>query len=582
MKNQFFLLLLVGLWFLSCKSQKETSAFKEPGLQKSEYFKENIDKVAVEQIYIDASKAKILEDYPAAIEGFKKVIKLDPTNHAAYYELAVLYYGAGENEMARQYISQAVKHDPTNKWYLILQAEILSRLNQFIEAAKVYESILKLYPNEFDYYYNWAYMYIRANKPEEAIKVYDRLEERIGIDEEVIGQKQKLYISLNKFDKAVSEVQKLLKYNPKEPRYYQMLAELYQANNMTEKANEIYEQLLRIDPKSPYAYLNLAENARQRGDRPLYMKYMREVFANSSLGIDLKVRILFPYLNAFQKSDSIQKQEAYELCRIMTETHPTEAKAFALYADFLYQDKRDTAALAQYLIALSLDKSIFEIWQQVFFIYSGLKQYEELIKITEEAIEIYPNKPIAYFFNGLAKSQLKRYSEAIEMLETGKTLVVKNDPLKVQFLASLGDAYNNLKEYAKSDSSFEAALLIDPSNAYVLNNYSYYLSLRGEHLDKAQKMSAKSLELEPDNDSFLDTYGWILYKKGDYVGAKKYIEKALEKGSDKNPVVVEHYGDVLFKLGDVEGAIREWIKAKELGSDSEFIEKKITERKLYE
>jgi tetratricopeptide (TPR) repeat protein len=582
LKKSFIYTTAACILILSCKSQKESLSHQQPGLQPSEYLKGNIDRVAIDQIYIDASKAKLLEDYPAAIEGFKKVIKLDPTNHAAYYELAILYYGAGENETARQYITQAVKYNPTNKWYLILQAEILTQLKQFTEAGKAYEAIIKNYPNEYDFYYNWAFALMRANKLEEAIKIYDRLEEKIGINEEVITQKQKLYIALNKFDKAVAEIQKLLKNDPKEPRYYQMLAEMYQANNMPDKANEVYEQLLKIDPKSPYAYLNLAENARQKGNRPLYMQYMREVFANASLNIDVKIRILYPYLSAFQKNDSVQKHEALELSRIMTEAHSTEAKAFAMYADFLYQDNRDTAALAQYYIALALDKSIYEIWQQIFFILSDLKRYEELIKVTEEAIDIYPNKPLSYFFNGIAKSRLKRYREATEILETGKALVVKNDPLKVQFLSSLGDAYNDMKEYGKSDSSFEAALVIDPNNAYVLNNYSYYLSLRNESLDKAKKMSAKSLEIEPDNDSFLDTYGWILYKQGDYAEARKYIERAIEKGSHNNAVVVEHYGDVLFKLGEIDNALKQWQKAKELGSDSEWIDKKIADKQLYE
>jgi tetratricopeptide (TPR) repeat protein len=576
------IVILSLLFVSSCKSQKETAATGEPGLQKSEFLKGNIDNVAIEQIYIDASKAKLLEDYPSAIEGYKKVVKLDPTNHAAYYELAVLYYGAGENEVAKQYISNAVKHNPSNKWYLILHAEILTRLNQFVEAGKVYEAIIKNHPEEYEFYYNWAFALMRANKLEESIKIYDRLEEKVGIDEELIMQKQKLYIAINKFDKAVAEVQKLLNSDPTEPRYYQMLAEMYQANNMNEKADEVYQKLLQIDPKSPYAQLNLADNAKKKGDRELYMKYMKEVFANNQLNIDVKIRILFPYLNAFQKNDSIQKQEAYTLSKIMTEAHPTEAKAFAMYADFLFQEDRDTAALTQYNNALALDKSVFEVWQQVFFIYSDLKHYNDLIRVTDEAMDIFPNKPISYFFNGLAKSQLKKYREATEILESGKMLVVKNDPLKVQFLSSLGDAYNNMKEYGKSDSSFEAALGIDPNNAYVLNNYSYYLSLRNHNLDKAKKMSAKSLDLEPDNDSFLDTYGWILYMLGDYAEAKKYIEKSIEKGSAKSAVVVEHYGDVLFRLGEIDDAVQQWMKAKELGSDSELIGRKIADKQLYE
>jgi len=46
--------------------------------------------------------------------------------------------------------------------------------------------------------------------------------------------------------------------------------------------------------------------------------------------------------------------------------------------------------------------------------------------------------------------------------------------------------------------------------------------------------------------------------------------------------VLEHYGDVLFQLGESEKAIEYWIKAKNKGETSEFIDRKITEKKLFE
>ncbi len=579
--KKIFLPVIAALLLLSaCKSSKESTELKP-----SEFFSNSkgaIDKVLIEQLYIDAAKAKLLEDYPAAIEGYKKVVKLDPNNHAAYYELAVMFYGSGQNEAAKQYISNAVKHDPKNKWYLILNAEILGNLKQYAEAVKIYDQLIKEYPEEYEFYYNWAFTLLRANKVEEAIKVYEKLEEKIGLDEELVIQKQKLYLSLNKLDKAIAEIQRLIDSDKKEPRYYQMLAELYQANNMDAEADAVYAKLLELDPKSPYALLNLAENARKKNDRISYMNYMREVFKNPSLNIDAKIRMVFPYLNAFQQNDTIKKAEALELCKIMAETHSEQAKAHAMYADFLYQDGQDSLALQVYETALELDKSVYEVWQQTFFIRNDLKQFEALIKVTEQTIELFPNKPLPYLFNGIAKSQLKQYKAAAEAYLTGLEMVVKNDPLKSQFYSSLGDVYHNLKEYAKSDSAYDAALNLDANNSYVLNNYSYYLSLRKEQLDKAKEMSAKTLELEPNSNSFLDTYGWILYQRGEYADAKKYIEKAIENGGQDNAVIIEHYGDVLYKLGDAEGALQQWIKALSLGSESEFIKKKIEEKKLYE
>jgi tetratricopeptide (TPR) repeat protein len=87
----------------------------------------------------------------------------------------------------------------------------------------------------------------------------------------------------------------------------------------------------------------------------------------------------------------------------------------------------------------------------------------------------------------------------------------------------------------------------------------------------------------PGNPSFQDTYGWILYKMGKYQEAKSWIEKSMAGGSSNSAVVLEHYGDVLYKLGSTEKALEFWIKAKNAGEEgSEFLEKKINEKKLYE
>ena len=116
----------------------------------------------------------------------------------------------------------------------------------------------------------------------------------------------------------------------------------------------------------------------------------------------------------------------------------------------------------------------------------------------------------------------------------------------------------------------------------MLNNYAYYLSVRGEHLDKAEQMSKQSNEIQPDQSSYEDTYGWVFYKEGKFNDAKTWIEKALSHGADKSGTVLEHYGDILFKMGDLNKALEYWQKAKDAGDGSDLLDKKLAEKKLVE
>ncbi|MGD1841515.1 MAG: tetratricopeptide repeat protein, partial [Thermonemataceae bacterium] len=122
----------------------------------------------------------------------------------------------------------------------------------------------------------------------------------------------------------------------------------------------------------------------------------------------------------------------------------------------------------------------------------------------------------------------------------------------------------------------------DPENEHALNNYTYYLALRGEKLKLAEKQAQKLTTLHPDNPIYWDTYAWVLDKQGDYREAKKLIEKALKSPHGNQGSILEHYGDVLFRLGQKEEAVIQWRKAKDAGEVSELIDKKIAEKKLYE
>ena len=145
----------------------------------------------------------------------------------------------------------------------------------------------------------------------------------------------------------------------------------------------------------------------------------------------------------------------------------------------------------------------------------------------------------------------------------------------------MGDSYNSLKKFKESNLSYEKALQLNPNNAYVLNNYAYYLSLRNEELEKAASMSKLSNELEANNASFQDTYAWVLFKQKNYKEARTWIEKAI-KLNKESATQLEHYGDILYHLGEQDGAVEQWKLAQSKGEKSEILKKKIYEKKYIE
>ena len=191
-----------------------------------------------------------------------------------------------------------------------------------------------------------------------------------------------------------------------------------------------------------------------------------------------------------------------------------------------------------------------------------------MLELSTKAIELYPDQSVIYLFHGIALGQNDHHSEAVKVLKAGSKLVVDNDIQLFQFYSSMGDGYNEIKDYIESDYYFDKALELNPNDSFVLNNYSYYLSVRGEKLTQAEQMSKLSNELQPEQASFQDTYAWILYRLERYEEAKIWLEKAIVSGGGTSGVILEHMGDAMYQLGDVNKAIEYWIQAKKIGDVS--------------
>lgn len=549
--------------------------------EKNESNNSTLDKLKFGTHFYNAISFKSLEDYENALLEFEKCININPENPVPYYESANIYNNFSQNELALDFSRKAFLLNKENIWYQLLYAKILVVNGDNNKAAVVYKQMIRKSPGNEDLYYLLAENYIYANKLLEAIKIYNQLEKHKGLDKNIIIQKQKLYLQKNNINGAIEEIKKLISINTNDITAYQILSELYLLNNENDKAFEVFKKILQLDPEDAKTHLTLADYYREQGKNEDSYKELKAAFSSPKLSVEAKVSILISYFPLIEESNEMKRQ-AIELCNIMLEVHSQSAIAHAIYGDFLYQEGKNIAAKEQYIIAISLDLNMPQVWSQLLFIESELGDYVELEKNSKKAYRLFPTNPVYYFFNGIANTQIQNHSKAIISLEMGLEFVLDNNDLLLQFYSALGDNYHSLNKHEKSDSLYNLALIIDPDNVQVLNNYSYYLCLRKHKLDIAIKMSKRSNELSKNNVSFQDTYAWILYQQGKYDEAKKWLKLAYENGGKNSSVITEHLGDVYYQLGDKEKALIFWNKAKDLGKGSGFLDKKITQKMLYE
>ena len=572
LKKIIGLLVCISFLTVSCRTAKQ---------EKTTTILTQSQKLENSAVFIDACREKITGNKEKAISLFLSCIKTDPENSAAFYEIAGLYYLQKKDKEALDYIEKAIKIDPENSWYQMLYANILVVNYKLKDAIAVYEKLVNENPENLEYYYNLAEGYLYFGKYSDAIEVYDKLEAIMGITEELSLQKEKLYLEIKKYDKAEEELLKLINAYPNETTYYNYLAYLYLKMNKTDKAFELYQKILSLEPNNANVHLALADYYRSKGDNKNSFNELKIAFENPYTEIDTKIKILMQYYVLSEKSDSLKK-DAYLLIDKLIQVHSDDAKAYSIYADFLYRDNKLEEAREQYRNVISLDSSKYVIWENLFLIETELIDYNALQNESKRAIELFPEQMAVYYYNGMANFFLKNYDEAITSFNTGLKMIGNDKEVKKNFYIYIADSYHAKKNNEETFSYYEKVLEIDPENAYVLNNYSYYLSLINQKLDKAVAMSEKAVKANPTSSSYLDTYGWVLYKQGKYEDAATWLKKALDNKGDENATILEHYGDVMYKLGNTTKALEYWEKAKLKGEGSEFLEKKMNEGKLYE
>lgn len=540
----------------------------------------NLDSLTVKQLFFSALRDKNGDNPTSAANYFNQVLQIDPNNDAALYELASLKKQQGNLDDARTLLEGAVAVDPDNKWYWISLSECYEKNRDYPKLENVFSQLIRIDPERPDYYFDQANAYFFDKKYDEALKAYDHIEQITGLTDDLLANRQKVYLKLGNVDLAARQLEQMIVANPSEIKYYLFLAELYNANNFADKALKVLQTAVKISPGNGLVHLAMADIYRDKKDNENSFNELNLAFAIPDIDIDQKIKIIFGYIPKFP--DPNAKASALELSRIISIAHPTDAKAFAIYGDMLLQNDKLKQGRDMYKKSIAINNQVYDVQEQLVRIELSEGDIDDAIKDSENALSLFPNQAWMNYLAGVSYFQKKNFSKAINYIKNATSLEFQDKDLLTQSFSALGDCYHDLKDFKNSDASYEKALTYNPDNAYTLNNYSYYLSLRGEQLEKAAAMSKHSNELQPNNSSFEDTYAWILFKQKDYQGAKTWMEKAMADDKDKNATKFEHLGDIMFYLGNNDAALENWKQAKLKGGQSAILDRKINEKKYVE
>jgi len=508
---------------------------------------ERPDKKKNATYFSDGLQCKYREDTEGAIRNFEQALRYWPTDHASMFELSEQYYNDGRIEEAFDMIQKAAKLDPENKWYQIRLGLFYRKLEQYDDFIKLYEDLTKKHPDDPDMLSELIDTYLVTEQYDKALKKMDMLEDLVGANELITEQRLNVYRRQGNTKKVVAELEKLIEQNPENIRYYGMLAQLYAENGKIKDALKTYERMKEVNPEHPYINISLLELYEMNGETDKAFNELLGAIRNKNLDITTKANTYDYWMNKYQGAPNVSEQ-ARQCGEAFIETHPDNKLGYLILGSYYLIEENAVKSKEQFQHVLSIDSTDFYGWQNLIVSESHLNENEAVRDHAVAALKYYPMQPVFYWYAGVASAVLKDNENAINYLEKGRRYTTDKTQM-ANFDAFLGDIYHEVGDEEKAFEAYERTLRNDPDNVLVLNNYAYYLAVKGQDLDKALEMSTKAITTEPDNPTYLDTHAWVLYKKGNYQEAEEYMKKALKLLKEPDATYQEHYDAIVKKLG---------------------------------
>ncbi|GAA0879546.1 tetratricopeptide repeat protein [Algoriphagus jejuensis] len=568
-----FLLFLLSLGYSACFAQKNLSK-KEAKLQET--------KTKASRYFIEGEKALVLGDLEKAYFYLQHALEMAPDEPAISYKIAEVLVRSNQAEKGLPFAEKAAMADPDNKYYSLMVAEIYTNLNQPLKAAEILDRLTSDSEKNQQYNLDLASLYLNANEFDKALIVLDRAEEYYGVREPFTVQKQRIYLRKNDLSNAVKEGEKLIEAFPGNPAYVLNLVEILYNNARINQALDLVNGEIKKYPNQPELQMAAYTLLKEKGEIAQANQLLISAFQSPDLDGEVKAKTFKSMLSEMQTSQRDSLLDEMEA--LMLRLNSTDAMVQEVIGERRGKEGNMPAAMDFFKKSLQIQPKNGPLLEQVILNSFGENaDFTEIETFTTMGVDEFPEAPEFWFYDGVVKSATKKDSLAVQSLTKSVQLNAgKNPQLDQVAFGSLGSSYYTLGEKDSAFVYFEKALVLNPNDEQVLNNYAYFLSLDKRDLEKARTMSEKVVKKHPTNSTYLDTHAWVLFQMGSYEEASQYMSDAIRNDPEPSGVMLEHYGDILFHLGKVSDAMTWWKKAEGSTEASDKLAQKLKDGKYHE
>lgn len=534
--------------------------------------------------YMEAQNQQMQENYDVAFDLLQHCLEICPTAPSALHGLAQYYDYLGDKERALSLMKQTVQYDPENYWYQEDLAQAYYINNQIDKAVTIYEDMYERFPRRSAELLPMLIGLYQANKQyDKELTALEAYEERYGANEETGMEKFRAYLAMEDEEGAFAVIQKMVDENPGDTRFELMLAELYMNSQRFDEAQKCFLAVLDEEPENDNAHLGLAKWYEKKGQSAKARVITDSLIIYGHLPDEQRIKLVSLRVAEWeQKGDTLAIDTFFGSILKQAQTSVSMPQAIAAY--YIDKDKSDEVIIPILDQILGIEPDNVSALKQHLFYAVEHNDTEEVRERSRALLAYYPDELYPYYYLVVTALRDDDDAQAIQYAQEGISRIGEESDtdLCIRLYSMLGDLYIENKRTEEGYACYDSALVYNPAEVSILNNYAYNLSLEDRDLDRAEEMSRVTIEKEPENSTYLDTYAWILFMKERYEEARLYAEQALRNDTTSSWVLQDHTGDILVQCGEKEVAVGHWKEALRLLQASHKEAKPTTEERLAE
>ena len=561
LRSLFLVLLLILLGNISGKGQNST-----------EY----------NYLFLEAEIQQQKGNFDSAFELLLRCTEINPQAAEAYYFLAPYYLVLKQKDKALAAYEKAVELCPDNLCYLEALARTYTASGRFDDAIRTLENFIAIDQSEESVLELLVTLYVQdSSNYSKAIETLNRLEALEGKSEQLSSTKSEIYSAMGEKDAAINEMYELACQYPNDLLYRCLYGDILLVNDRDDEALAVFQDVIAGEPDNSKAQMSLRSYYRKQEDTLTADSLTMRVLGNKNTDDEQRLYVIRQEIGELTShgDDSLRILRFFDKA-IQAETQPgAMGFACATYMDLMGMPRDTISTVLEAVLAKAPDYAAARL-QLVAYAWEG-HDMERVVELCAGARQYSPDEMVFYYYQGIALYQLEREDEALEAFRNGISVInsESNPAIVSDFYAVMGDIFYQKGLTEEAYAAYDSCLVWKDDNYGCLNNYAYYLSVKGERLDEAEEMSYRTIREEPKNATYLDTYAWIMFMQERYAEAKIYIDQALQNDTDSNAVIIEHAGDIAAMTDDMPAALEFWQQSLERDPENALLRRKIEQKK---